>query len=265
MSPTFTACASCGTYVGATSATELALESAHQPMKQFIIKGNGHDDAGQAMRQMQQTEFFSRLALSPAYVGVHETWVAHGGVQLALLKALPLVSHASKVWRAHAKRVPTCDIPADGRLLGESFVSSTTAIVWRSRVSRGGVVLRVHDSVSVLVSGPPGLRTVHTHDVRRGESPLVAFFFVVGLFTVMHGPPCAIVQSYEPVDVGHVFRRVQGCRLFLRLKPTVRRALVVHRCGAGCEFDAGAYAMKHSLDNAWWVLSRSEGYPARSA
>jgi len=146
------------------------------------------------MRRMQQTEFFSRLALSPAYFGGHDTWVAHGGVQLSLSKALPLVSHASKVWRAHAMRVPTGDIPADVRLLGESFVSSTTAIVWRSRVSRAVVVLRVHDSVSVLVSGATGLRTVHTHEVRRGESPLVAFLFVVGLFTAMHGPPCAIVR-----------------------------------------------------------------------
>ena len=186
-------------------------------------------------------------------------------MQLALFKALPLVSHASKVWRAHARKVPTCDIPADVRDLGESLVSSTAAIMWRSRVSRCGVDLRVHDAVSVLVSGPRRLRTVHTCDVRRSESPSVAVFFVVGLFTAMHGPPCAIIQSYEPVDAGHLFRRVQGCCLFLRLKPTVRRALAVHRCRAGCEFDAGAYAMTHSLDIAWWVLGLSERYPARSA
>jgi len=42
-------------------------------MKQAIIKGNGHDDACQATRRMQQMEFFSRLALSSAYFGVHDT------------------------------------------------------------------------------------------------------------------------------------------------------------------------------------------------
>jgi len=75
--------------------TELALESAHQRMKPATMKRKGHDDAGEAMRRMQQTEFFSRLTFFPACFGVQDIWVAPGAVQLALSKALPFLSHAS--------------------------------------------------------------------------------------------------------------------------------------------------------------------------
>ena len=128
---------------------------------------------------------------------------------------------------AHARTVPTRNISADVRDLGESFVFSTAAIVRRSRVSRSEAAPRLHDSVSVLVSGPRGQWTVHTHDMRRGEYPSVAFFFVVGLPTAMYGRLRAILQSYEPRYVVHYFRSVQGCCLLLKLKPTVRRALDV--------------------------------------
>lgn len=131
------------------------------------------------------------------------------------------------MWCAHARTVPTRNIPADVREFGESFVLSTAAIVRRSRVSLSEDAPRLHDSVSVLVSGPRGQWTAHTHDMRRGEYPSVAFFFVVALPTAMYGPLCAILQSYEPFYVVHLFRSVQGFRLLLRLKPTVSRALAV--------------------------------------
>lgn len=46
--------------------TELGLDGAHQPNERAFAGGNGHDDAGQAMRAMVESEFFSRLVLAPS-------------------------------------------------------------------------------------------------------------------------------------------------------------------------------------------------------
>jgi len=42
--------------------SEMGLEGAHEPLKTAISRGNGQDDAGHAIRQMQLSEVFSRLA-----------------------------------------------------------------------------------------------------------------------------------------------------------------------------------------------------------
>lgn len=243
---------------------ELALESAHQPMKRAMVKGNGHDDAGRAMRRMQQAEMVSRLATDASFFDLPESWTSFPGISDALSCSPVLHSAASSSWWVCGSIMDPSHIPVDARALAAQFRPEQAPCVWSSRVSRGqGQSLSTGDTVCVLTSGGAGRRCVNVAGVRRGTVQEVSFFFIVGVFAGTSGPN-AIVSPYESSSECGVHCRVGGVYKFLKLQRTVRRALALHRCGQQCLVSTDECGMRHNDDNAWYLIGRREGYPFRS-
>jgi len=69
---------------------ELDFETSHQPLKRAMVRGNGHDDAKQAMMRVVEGELASRLPMEPARFGIPDDCTAHAGFNEALKNAMPL-------------------------------------------------------------------------------------------------------------------------------------------------------------------------------
>lgn len=243
---------------------ELALESAHQPMKRAIQKGNGHDDAGRAMRRMQQMELLSRIASSAAPFNIPSSWMSHPGVSSALHCSRALHSAATSCWATHGSTVDASKLPAGASALAAHFLPAKAAGVWRSRATRGsGGSISTGDTVCVLTSGGAGRLCVNVAASRRGTVQQVKYFFVVGIFEGSSGAN-AVVSPYTYDRESHVYRREGATYQFLKLGVTVRRALALHCCGDGCGPSTTSYGVTHSQENSWYVLGRRDGYPSRS-
>lgn len=243
---------------------ELALESAHQPMKRAMVKGNGHDDAGRAMRRMQQAEMVSRIAMDASFFNLPKSWTSCPGISDALSCSPALHSVSGSSWRLCGSLVDPARIPLEAQALAAQFLPEQARCVWSSRVSRGhGQSLSMGDTVCVLTSGGAGRRCVNVAGVRRGAVQAVAFFIIVGVFAGSSGPN-AIVSPYESIGESGVYCRVSGVYKFLKLYDTVRRALALHRCGEQCVGSADECGMRHNDGNAWYLIGRREGYPFRS-
>lgn len=243
---------------------ELALESAHQPMKRAMVNGNGHDDAGRAMRRMQQAEMVSRIATDASFFNLPQSWTSSPGISDALLCSPLLHSLPSGSWRVCGSIMDPAHLPLEARALAAQFRPEQAHCVWSTRVSRGnGQSLSTGDTVCVLTSGAAGRMCVNVAGVRRGTAQTVAFFFIVGVFSGTSGPN-AIVSPYESNGESGVFRLAVGVYKFLKLHDTVRRALALHRCGENCFKSMDECGMRHNSDNAWYLIGRREGYPFRS-
>lgn len=243
---------------------ELALESAHQPMKRAIQRGNGHDDAGRAMRRMQQTELLSRIASSAAFFKIPSSWTSHPGVDSALRCCATLHSATTCCWATGGSTVDACNLPAAASSLAAHFLPAKTPCVWRSRATRGsGRSISAGDTVCVLTSGGVGRLCVNVASSRRGSAESVRFFLLVGIFEGSSGAN-AIVSPYTQAEENDVRRRVGDTYQFLKLGGSVRRALALHCCGDGCGPSTSSYGVTHTQENAWYVLGRRDGYPARS-
>jgi len=244
---------------------ELALESAHQPMKRAIDRGNGHDDAGRAMRVMLISEFISRLAVHPEKFGIQDSWLRHPGVQRMLASALPLYSQPVGDWAPGRKRVPGAAVSAEVKTAARRFVPARAGLVWYDRVVRGEVVLRVGDAVSVLVTGAPAGTCVNDAARRGRKDSSVAFFRVEAIFTGHRAAPNAIVRRFVSDGTEGSYSLSDDAPLFLNLFPSVRRALCLHNCSASCKGDDSTQRLSHCSTNSWLLLGRRSGYPARSA
>lgn len=243
---------------------ELALESAHQPMKRAIQKGNGHDDAGRAMRRMQQMELLSRINSDAAPFNIPSSWMSHPGVASALQCSTALHSAASRCWSTHGRTLDARELPAAATSLAAQFLPSNAPCVWHARAARGrGHSLSMGDTVCVLTSGGDGRLCVNVASARRGAVQRVSYFLLIGIFEGSGGAN-AIVSPYTYDRQNRVHRRVGDRYQFLKLSMTVRRALALHCCGDGCAPSTSSYGVTHSPDNSWYLLGRRDGYPSRS-
>jgi len=246
--------------------SEMGLEGAHQPLKRAISRGNGQDDAGRATRQMQLSEFFSRLALEPSAFGVPSSWMEHVGVKRAMASALPLWSQPSAQW-AVSKQLSADAVPRGARLVAPLYMRAAATMAWYSRASRGDAYgLSLGDAVSVLVSGSTGPTAVNVAGRIHDADERIGFFRVVALFSASPSLPGAIVQPLVRLGgCGDVHELREESYMFLKMRSNVRRALAMHNCGMDCVADDVMSCTTHSDKNEWVVLSRSRGYPARSS
>lgn len=243
---------------------ELALESAHQPMKRAIQKGNGHDDAGRAMRRMQQMELLSRIGSGAAHFNIPDSWMSHPGVVSAMRCSTALHSTVPSAWTTDGSTVDPGLLPPAATALASQFLPVNASCLWRRRATRGsGRSISPGDTICVLTSGGAGRLCVNVAASRRGHVEEVRFFLLVGIFEGTAGAN-AIVSPYARAGNGSVFRRVLDRYQFLKLGTTVRRALALHCCGDDCVPSKSAYRVEHNQDNSWYVLGRREGYPSRS-
>lgn len=243
---------------------ELALESAHQPMKRAIQKGNGHDDAGRAMRRMQQMELLSRIASCSSYFNIPSSWMSHPGVKSAMQCSTTLHSAATPGWTTRGATQDPCKLPAAASSLAAHFLPSNAPCVWHSRATRGcGRSVTVGDTVCVLTSGGVGRLCVNVASSRRGPTQQVSFFLLVGIFEGSAGAN-AIVSPYSQDEESKLYRVMGERYQFLKLGMTVRRALALHCCGAGCGPSSTSYGVTHSQVNSWHLLGRRDGYPSRA-
>lgn len=243
---------------------ELALESAHQPMKRAMLKGNGLDDAGRAMRRMQQTEMVARMAADPTFFNLPESWTSFPGIADALATSSPLYSNSTISWTVCGSSVDADELPSVVRAIAAQFLPRRAPCLWSSHVTRGRRQnLCIGDAVCVLTSGGAGRVCVNIAAARRGAVETVRFFIIVGIFGAPSSPN-AIVSPYERTEKDGVFRLVDGVHQFLKLRACVRRALALHCCGEGCLPTSARGGMKHNEDNCWYLIGRREGYPFRA-
>lgn len=243
---------------------ELALESAHQPMKRAIQKSNGHDDAARAMRRMQQMELLSRITSNAAFFNIPSSWMSHPGVSSSLQCSTALHSAATRCWATHGSTRDPSELPAAATALAAHFLPSNAPCVWRGRAARGcGRSLSIGDSVCVLTSGGVGRLYVNVASARRRLAQHVGFFLLIGIFEGSTGAN-AIVSPYTYDSERSVHRRVGDKYQFLKLDMTVRRALALHCCSDDCGPSSSSYGMTHSQENSWYLLGRRDGYPSRS-
>lgn len=248
----------------ATHCMELSLESAHQPMKRAISRGNGHDVAGRAMRRMQQMDMMARIASSAVPFRIPRAWMLHPGIVASIQCVAKLHSATTGSW-AVAGSAGLSSLVADAAVaLAAQFLPASAACVWRKRATRGlGRTLSRGDTIGVLTSGGAGRVCVDVASSRRGPQERVRFFFLEGIFEGTTGAS-AIVSPYDYDEGSNVYRRVSDKYQILRLEVSVRRALALHCCGSGCRPSMRTYGVTHSQDNVCYILGRRDGYPARS-
>ena len=247
---------------------ELLFENAHQPLKRAVVTGSGRDDAGRAMTRFLQGELASRMALDPEYFGLTKEWVEHKGIRAELDAASPLWSAAGGVWRCSGGKLGDDLLPDGAQVVASHYFPTGTAITWRGRATRGGKKgnLLVGDAVGVPVSPYSDERVV---PVAEGAAVMedacaVRFFLTAAFFTTRSGLAAALVYPFSPISGSTECFVRRDWLLFLPLKACVRRALVLHACGSGCEVHAPQGVVLHSEVNRWQVFGRAAGYPSRS-
>lgn len=245
---------------------ELPLEGFHQQLKRSIVRGNGHDDALRAMRRYVEQEVASRLRLDSEAFGVPASWCNLLGIKEQLLATTPLWSQDSDDWCVGAPTLSSDDVSPAAKVLMNSLVPGWS-VSWRSRCTRGASEsVAVRDTVAALVASDRGDRVV---DIAVGQAAYdseakVSFFQVCAFLRMQSGQAAAVVHPFS-ASSGGGHRIVQRDKFqFLRMQVGVRRAVALHMCDSACTED-GHGGLVHSEVNAWRLLGRRDGYPARSA
>lgn len=132
------------------NAEEVLFENAHQPLKNAVVRGNGHDDAERAMAPYVEGELASRMRLDAAFFSIPESWVHHYGVRAYLLHALPLFRGENQSsWSCSGGTLDVCRVPAGAQRF--ALARFAGHVKWRGRATRGGKdKLQLGNAVSVL-------------------------------------------------------------------------------------------------------------------
>lgn len=103
------------------SAQEVLFENAHQPLKNSVVNGNGHDDAARAMTRFVESELVSRMRLDAAFFSIPESWQHHAGVRACLLHARPLFGCENQIaWSCSGSSLDACHVPGDALRLAST-------------------------------------------------------------------------------------------------------------------------------------------------
>jgi len=163
---------------------ELSLAGLHQPLKRSITRGNGHDDAGYALRRYVDQEAVSRLRLGTSLFGMPAAWCRTEGVAEQLRAAASLCSQDIDGWTIGRTSVSPLCVACGARHLVATLLSSPDGVSWRQRCRRGDAEHVVAgDAVSILAVGDSGGLMVDTTIGLQAydNNTTVLFFSMVGI------------------------------------------------------------------------------------
>lgn len=245
---------------------ELFYESAHQPLKRVVVKGNGHNDARAAMLRMLQTECFSRIAIEPATFNLPSHFWGHVAIVKQVKQALPLYTMKGQRWRVADSKKTDDTVSARALTVPRHHCHPDFSISWRRSASPGaGDYLRVGDTVSVLCHDfAVGASIVRVAGFEEGNEPgpTVRFFLVEAFYTNANRMAVGVVHPYASSDAS-LWTLDASQTMLLTLSDGVRRSLALHVCDEYCQMSSPIHTT-HSANGKWPVLGRADMYPTIS-
>eukprot|EP00168_Porphyra_purpurea_P014666 TRINITY_DN4270_c0_g1_i1.p1 TRINITY_DN4270_c0_g1~~TRINITY_DN4270_c0_g1_i1.p1 ORF type:complete len:295 (+),score=3.93 TRINITY_DN4270_c0_g1_i1:1070-1954(+) len=226
---------------------ELFFESAHQPLKQAALSGNGHDDARRAFSRILETQSFSRVASEPDKFKVPPHFSNHPGITKQLKEAATLYTHAGQDWRVAGGGLFEDMVPVAAVAVATHHCSAGYSIAWRKGATRGSAdYLRVGDTVSRLC--PPdgdGIRMVPVASRKEASQVVAAVrsYRTTAFYGSARGQAVALVHPFVATS-GELWTLDVSRTLSLTFTYVVRRSLALHACEGDCDV-ASAAAITH--------------------
>jgi len=243
---------------------ELFFESAHQPLKQAALSGNGHDDARRAFSRMLETESFSRVATDPAKFNLPQHYCEHPGISKQLKEAAALYTRVGQEWRVASGVL--VEIPEAARAVAAHHCSAGYEIPWRKGATRGNSdYIRVGDTVSVLCPRDREgiwMVPVASPEEAAEHGAAVRFFRTNAFYASVSGHAIALVHPFLRSDAD-LWTVDVSRTLSLTLSSCVRRSLALHACEGDCDM-ASASTIQHGAAGEWHLFGRASLYPAVS-